>query len=410
MLNQVAVEALYSATYVENYMDYVENLPDAVQRHLSRIRDIDVQYRRYLKDAEYLYDLWVKLLSSTTEADIQKRNKIMAKIQKTYINAQELGDEKMQTVSQLQDLIDQKSRQVDLDFKNLDYGKEDQISDVNITSTNSGNTIVTGQIGAGSSGLSGTQVTGATKNTRPQSPSIQSGIQTAIKIENNQQNYTTSAQLSNQTTTQRVSTPTITERSSNNNQNTNNNITERTTNKRSRRPRNENIVNMDLGGNESNSANEGSTQHQTKSSNSISNNGGGGGATTAAGTSTAGQKKSANNQGGGAKKKKRKTRGQGANQNNARDTRDDTPPPDPIDPDEPTYCLCDQISFGEMILCDNDLCPIEWFHFSCVALMSKPKGKWFCPNCRGDRPNVMKPKAQFLKELERYNKEKEEKT
>lgn len=69
-----------------------------------------------------------------------------------------------------------------------------------------------------------------------------------------------------------------------------------------------------------------------------------------------------------------------------------------------------QISFGEMILCDNDLCPIEWFHFSCVALMSKPKGKWFCPNCRGDRPNVMKPKAQFLKELERYNKEKEEKT
>lgn len=69
-----------------------------------------------------------------------------------------------------------------------------------------------------------------------------------------------------------------------------------------------------------------------------------------------------------------------------------------------------QISFGEMILCDNDLCPIEWFHFSCVSLVLKPKGKWFCPNCRGERPNVMKPKAQFLKELERYNKEKEEKT
>jgi hypothetical protein len=80
-----------------------------------------------------------------------------------------------------------------------------------------------------------------------------------------------------------------------------------------------------------------------------------------------------------------------------------------IDPDEPTYCLCDQISYGEMICCDNDLCPIEWFHFSCVSLSSKPKGKWFCPRCRGDRPNVMKPKAQFLKELERYNKEKEEK-
>lgn len=110
------------------------------------------------------------------------------------------------------------------------------------------------------------------------------------------------------------------------------------------------------------------------------------------------------------KKKKRKSR-QGNQQNQHRE---DTPPPPEddlaIDPDEPTYCLCDQISYGEMILCDNDLCPIEWFHFSCVSLSTKPKGKWFCPKCRGDRPNVMKPKAQFLKELERYNKEKEEKS
>lgn len=44
MINQVA-EALYSATYVENYLDYVENLPNDVQRHLSRIREIDVEYR-----------------------------------------------------------------------------------------------------------------------------------------------------------------------------------------------------------------------------------------------------------------------------------------------------------------------------------------------------------------------------
>lgn len=62
---------------------------------------------------------------------------------------------------------------------------------------------------------------------------------------------------------------------------------------------------------------------------------------------------------------------------------------DNIDPDEETYCLCGQISYGEMILCENDLCPIEWFHFSCVSLQSKPKGRWYCPNCRGDRPNVM---------------------
>lgn len=115
------------------------------------------------------------------------------------------------------------------------------------------------------------------------------------------------------------------------------------------------------------------------------------------------------------KKKKRKSRGtsSAAAQSSSQAVQEQTPPRDDelaIDPDEPTYCLCDQISFGEMILCDNDLCPIEWFHFGCVALTTKPKGKWFCPKCRGDRPNVMKPKAQFLKELERYNKEKEEKS
>jgi len=80
-----------------------------------------------------------------------------------------------------------------------------------------------------------------------------------------------------------------------------------------------------------------------------------------------------------------------------------------IDPDEPTYCLCDQVSYGEMIGCDNDLCPIEWFHFNCVQLSTKPKGKWYCPKCRGDKPTLMKPKAQFLKELEKFNKEREEK-
>ena len=70
-----------------------------------------------------------------------------------------------------------------------------------------------------------------------------------------------------------------------------------------------------------------------------------------------------------------------------------------------------QVSFGEMIGCDNNdvsmlhvwsnylkyfnitltqlpnifqyfslwslQCPIEWFHFQCVGLTSKPKGKWY---------------------------------
>lgn len=57
----------------------------------------------------------------------------------------------------------------------------------------------------------------------------------------------------------------------------------------------------------------------------------------------------------------------------------------PVDPNEPTYCLCHQVSFGEMIGCDNFECPIEWFHFQCVGLTSKPKGKWYCPRCSQER-------------------------
>ncbi|KXJ10556.1 inhibitor of growth protein 3 [Exaiptasia diaphana] len=51
------------------------------------------------------------------------------------------------------------------------------------------------------------------------------------------------------------------------------------------------------------------------------------------------------------------------------------------DPDEPRYCLCNQVSYGEMVGCDNNDCPIEWFHYGCVGLTDAPKGKWYCPQC-----------------------------
>ncbi|XP_023854834.1 inhibitor of growth protein 5 isoform X2 [Salvelinus sp. IW2-2015] len=44
----------------------------------------------------------------------------------------------------------------------------------------------------------------------------------------------------------------------------------------------------------------------------------------------------------------------------------------PVDPNEPTYCLCHQVSYGEMIGCDNPDCPIEWFHL--LTLLQSQKG------------------------------------
>ena len=52
-----------------------------------------------------------------------------------------------------------------------------------------------------------------------------------------------------------------------------------------------------------------------------------------------------------------------------------------IDPNEPVYCLCRRVAFGEMIACDNDECAVEWFHYECVNLTKKPRNTWICPTC-----------------------------
>lgn len=85
------------------------------------------------------------------------------------------------------------------------------------------------------------------------------------------------------------------------------------------------------------------------------------------------------------------------------------------EPQEPVYCVCRQVAFGEMIACDNpevrrcsrwraslgamgcgpllssppssavhlSQCKYEWFHFRCVGITpsNKPKTRWFCPDC-----------------------------
>lgn len=304
MLNQVSVEAVYSASYVENYLDCVENLPNDLQRMISRMRELDVNYLVHVRETQKQIELW----RSSDSENSPKMKRIIRKLQKALIAAQELGDEKMHLLQAIQDKIENKTRLLDHDFKNLDFGKEEP----------------------------------ASTETKEQVPVI-----------------------------------------TNSNTSSNNNVnTAERPNKRARRSRHDTLTGLDTSQNDN-----GQAEHVLRSQ------------VTSTANNTA--KKNA----GAGKKKKRKSR-----QNHQRE---ETPPKEEepsIDHDEPTYCLCDQISFGEMIMCDNDLCPIEWFHFSCVSLSTKPKGKWYCPKCRGDRPNAMKPKAQFLKELERYNKEKEEKT
>ena len=50
---------------------------------------------------------------------------------------------------------------------------------------------------------------------------------------------------------------------------------------------------------------------------------------------------------------------------------------DEDDGDEPRYCYCNGVSYGQMVGCDGKECQREWFHLECVGLAEPPgkKGK-----------------------------------
>lgn len=54
------------------------------------------------------------------------------------------------------------------------------------------------------------------------------------------------------------------------------------------------------------------------------------------------------------------------------------------DKDEPLYCFCQQVSYGEMVACDGENCSYEWFHMDCVGLDEPPKGAWYCEDCSAE--------------------------
>ena len=94
MQNQAAVEALYSATFVEDYLDYVENVPDDLQRHHSRLRELDMSQHQ---------DLLTELETLITQFEAEKddpvaQRKILARMQLPLIASQDIGDDKIQIV------------------------------------------------------------------------------------------------------------------------------------------------------------------------------------------------------------------------------------------------------------------------------------------------------------------------
>ncbi|KAK9377668.1 uncharacterized protein V1513DRAFT_434902 [Lipomyces chichibuensis] len=59
-----------------------------------------------------------------------------------------------------------------------------------------------------------------------------------------------------------------------------------------------------------------------------------------------------------------------------------------------TYCICDDVSYGDMIACDDKNCKIEWYHLGCVNMKRPPKGEWICPLCTERKRNQHKRGAR----------------
>uniref|UniRef100_A0A1I8F1D0 non-specific protein-tyrosine kinase n=1 Tax=Macrostomum lignano TaxID=282301 RepID=A0A1I8F1D0_9PLAT len=59
--------------------------------------------------------------------------------------------------------------------------------------------------------------------------------------------------------------------------------------------------------------------------------------------------------------------------------------------DNSRYCICHDVSHGEMIACENPACPFEWFHFACVGLTVAPRGSWYCPRCKSAGATAASP-------------------
>uniref|UniRef100_A0A914XPV4 Inhibitor of growth protein n=1 Tax=Plectus sambesii TaxID=2011161 RepID=A0A914XPV4_9BILA len=294
MLNAAGLEASYVATYTEDYLDACENLPNAVQPHLSEVRRLDVECLGILTR---LNEIKSTLISGNV-VDVDERKRLVTEIKELLYRGQLNGDQKIEHLSVFMETVDAKCQQLEHDAMNLEPTQSNEV----------------------------TRTTPASRR-----PSI-GGTGAASKSTVDRPNAQPETGRDSRTPTESVRAAS-----------------------RLKRPRSQKHLEVEVI--ESSSKRDKSEAVET----------------TSISERAAAKKRTS----GRTIKPTRKRQAGKTVQSN-------------VEPDEPTYCLCEQVSFGEMIGCDYVKCTIEWFHFECVELKTKPKGKWYCPLCRGDRMNVLK--------------------
>ena len=301
-----------------------------------------------------------------------RKQKALNSVKRYLLEIQEIADEKLSIVQSILEHLDCKNKQLEFDFRNLTTQQNLHNSNTNSKSNSNSSSQNTND----EDSLSGNQEN-SNSELNYQKEQLATAIQSNQSNVNNNNHHHSSNSSKRASSRRNLSTGTSSKEFSSNN-------------------------------NELNS----SSHNNNSNNNGAGSSGSGTAAAAVVATATAVAANNSNNNGNhhhssnhASNHKRGVKRGGGVNKNSNREIKRNRSnsnkdlanspssnlyDPDPIDPDEPTYCVCEQVSFGEMICCDNAACVIEWFHFSCVSLATKPKGKWFCPNCRGERSNICK--------------------
>lgn len=328
--------------FMEHYIDSLENLPLDVQRFISQIREYDLLYKNKLEDMGRYLRLYQNEPSGLT------KRKYLNKIQKCLIKSQHYGDMKLNLISQIVEMVDSRSQQLNKDVETMSCDRKEEETKVVTNNNNHVNSRVK---------VEKTSKAVAEKLTKsiPEKPKRIRRVRTADKstIEKNDRVANNHSRTSNKADEDEEEEPMEEEEPDE---------PEVKPKKETKKTKEREAKHKEKEREKERSTKEDKEEKEEKKV----------------------ERKDKHTSGKVIKKSNNKVQTKMKKQKKKKE-KEVLPEDIPIDPDEPTYCLCKRISYGDMIGCDNESCDIEWFHFDCVNLTHKPKGKWYCPRCTTER-------------------------
>ena len=323
-------------TYMENFLESVSNLPHDIKRNFTEMRELDQRVQNILVKQEGRTKQYLrkKKLQQNGSGNVSQKelDEELTEIRANFKKAEEFTDRKVTLAQQSYETMDKHIRKLDSDLRKFeeDLEQEESVKNGTITKGSSTNNINSNSF-SNNNNNSHSRAEKTIENhhttTRAESPEPSGAIGRKSLSTNNKSNS-----------------------SSNNSNSSNSNSSKKTlSTPSSKKPA---------------SSSASSTPNNKKRKFSESN------ATNSSSSTNGTSSNSTHNTSSSNKEPLLTSSGSRADADM------------PIHPDEPTYCICNRVSFGEMIGCDNPDCPIEWFHFECVGLTASPKGKkWYCPIC-----------------------------